>query len=301
MTISDSGKAADALKRIGYYRLSGYWYPFRRSRLITDAGGKPTMQVLDTFREGATFSTAVDLYVFDKKLRLLLLDALERIEVALRVDVAFLLGARDPIAHRNGELLHGNFTKKVDPKTGKTKFEEWLVRLDQLVAHSKEEFAVHFKERYSSPMPIWMVIELWDFGLLSKFISGMKVADIEDIARKYNIPDQSLLTSWMRTLNQVRNICAHHCRIWNRPITAQPKMPRLKQIPELDHLYTDKLGRSRLYVAAALIQFFLKTINPTSSWGERLKTHFQTFPTGPGINAGQTGFHPSWQELSLWN
>ena len=94
--VADSAKAAAYLERIGYYRLSGYWHPLRQSRTIPALGGKAATQVLDTFRPGATFAQAINLYVFDKRLRLLFLDITERIEVALRVDVALLLGARDP-------------------------------------------------------------------------------------------------------------------------------------------------------------------------------------------------------------
>lgn len=95
MKISDESKAKKFLQKIGYYRLSGYWYPFRESKLSVGADGKPVVTVLDTFRHGAELHQAVDLYVFDKKLRILLLDALERIEIALRVSQIAIVGHRD--------------------------------------------------------------------------------------------------------------------------------------------------------------------------------------------------------------
>ncbi len=84
MGITDPARAADYLKRIGYYRLSAYWYPFRRSSLRPDAAGKPQAVVEDDFRPGTEFAAVLALYVFDKKLRLLMLDALERIEIVSR-------------------------------------------------------------------------------------------------------------------------------------------------------------------------------------------------------------------------
>ncbi|NQY59624.1 MAG: Abi family protein [Cognatishimia sp.] len=83
LKISDQAKATDYLSKIGYYRLSGYWYPLRQSQLVNGEDGRPTMQVQDDFRDGSEFAQVVHLYVFDKRLRLLMLDVLERIEVAL--------------------------------------------------------------------------------------------------------------------------------------------------------------------------------------------------------------------------
>jgi len=93
MEISDEDKASECLSRIGYYRLSAYWYSSRTSEIYKDpADGKLRTRVLDAFRPGTKFSDALDFYVFDKNLRLLVLDALERIEVGIRTDIAVLLG-----------------------------------------------------------------------------------------------------------------------------------------------------------------------------------------------------------------
>ena len=100
LSITDDSRAAAALERIGYYRLSGYWYPLRVST-VSNPGG--ALIVGDDFRHGTEFGQIVDLYVFDKKLRLLTLDAIERIEVALRTNIALMLGQYSPVAHRDPE------------------------------------------------------------------------------------------------------------------------------------------------------------------------------------------------------
>jgi abortive infection bacteriophage resistance protein len=164
LAITDDIRAAAALERIGYYRLSGYWYPLRASK-ITNPGDARI--VLDEFRPGSDFGQVVDLYVFDKKLRLLTLDAIERVEVALRTDIALLLGQRSPLAHREPAQLHGRFTKTLRRGRGVTVHQEWLERLDSIAARSREEFVQHFRRTYSTPLPIWMAVELWDFGMLS--------------------------------------------------------------------------------------------------------------------------------------
>lgn len=300
MSISDESKAKEFLQKIGYYRLSGYWYPFRESKLSAGTDSKPVVTVLDTFRHGAEFHQAVDLYVFDKKLRILLLDALERIEIALRVDVAYNLGKLHPLAHRKEEYLHGNFTKKINVSTQKSEHEEWLKRFDQLASRSQEDFVKHYNKTYQPPLPIWMAVELWDFGLLSKFISGMRHVDLSQIASRYGVPRPELFASWLRNMNLVRNICAHHGRVWNRSLADSAKMPKSGEMPLLDHLSGDSYARYRLYGSAAIMKFLLRTINPTTTWGERLKNLFTTFPNAPGINLGQTGFPEKWDQLNLW-
>jgi hypothetical protein len=87
MIVSDDALAQAYLNKIGYYRLSGYWYPYRKSSQV---GGKTVVE--DNFRDTTKFAEIVDLYVFDKKLRLLMLDIIERVEIALRVQITLQLG-----------------------------------------------------------------------------------------------------------------------------------------------------------------------------------------------------------------
>src|SRR5216684_4264902 len=115
MIISDDALAQAYLNRVGYYRLSGFWFPYRDSKTV---GGE--VVVSDNFRDGTKFSEIIDLYVFDKKLRLLMLDVIERIEIALRVQITLQLGKYGPDAHRDRAVLHSNFSARPDPNTGET-------------------------------------------------------------------------------------------------------------------------------------------------------------------------------------
>ncbi|MFZ1427406.1 MAG: Abi family protein [Geminicoccaceae bacterium] len=264
MIITDTARAAEYLRRIGYYRLSAYWYPFRKSTRTTAGQGKSQTTVHDDFKATTDFSTVLALYVFDKKLRLLMLDALERIEIALRTDVALLLGRKNPWAHRDKASLHGNFAKKPHRRTGITGHAEWLARLDSVANRSKDEFAQHFRQKYAgSDLPIWMAVELLEFGMLSRFIEGMTVVDQDALAQKYGLR-RELLTSWVRTLNFVRNVCAHHGRLWNRSLIDQPKPPRAGEILDLNHLAADRVAQERLYAAVAIVRFMraLLTLRP---------------------------------------
>ncbi len=110
LVVTDRPKALEYLKRIGYYRLSGYWFPFRER--------SAAREVVDNFVAGATFENAVKLYVFDKQLRLLAMDALERIEIALRVDISHTLGKLDRFAYLRPELFHDKFSVQLDKDRG---------------------------------------------------------------------------------------------------------------------------------------------------------------------------------------
>jgi abortive infection bacteriophage resistance protein len=300
MVVTDRSRALQCLERIGYYRLSGYWYPFRESQLVIGNNGVPYMHVLDRFRPGSTFGQVMDLYVFDKRLRLLFLDAIERIEVAVRVQIALLLSVRDPWAHRRPSHLHGHFTNRVNPRTQLTEHQTWLKRLADNERRSKEDFVIHFRRSYSSDLPIWIAIELWDFGLLSTFLAGMKLADRDTIAGKYGLR-RELMVSWMRSINFTRNVCAHHSRLWNISPADYPSPPRVGELPLLDHLARDSQAQARVYAIAAAIQFLLRTVNPSTSWATRLKQHFANFPTAPGIAVEQSGFPVNWETLALWS
>lgn len=147
---------------------------------------------------------------------------------------------------------------------------------------------------------MWMAIELWDFGSLSIFLSGMKTQDLSLLAKHFNLPRRDLLTSWARLINGVRNICAHHGRLWNKVLVDIPSPPRNGEIVELDHWALHKAGQNRLYAATAALRFLLRRINPSSTWPQRLAAHMGTFPASPHYRISQTGFPLNWAELPFW-
>lgn len=149
MVIKDVDKARRCLSRIGYYRLSAYWYPFRKSVVLPNLGEKkPQTHIFDEFIPGTDFDEVFDFYVFDKEMRLLVSDALERIEIGLRAQVANLLGARDHHAHRKTTELHGDFSSKPsDRDASKTRHQDWLETQDRNFGRSREDFAKHFRKK----------------------------------------------------------------------------------------------------------------------------------------------------------
>jgi abortive infection bacteriophage resistance protein len=176
----------------------------------------------------------------------------------------------------------------------------WLSRLDDTTARSREEFVAHFRRTYSTPLPIWMAVELWDFGMLSHFLSGMRHQDQTTLAAKYGLPRPELLTGWVRSINFARNLCAHHSRLWNRPLVDQPTLPRTGEVAVLDHMTADPHLQKRYYAVAAVLRYLLRFVNPTTTWPTRLADLVATLPAAPGIAMRHMGFPRNWGDLSLW-
>ena len=288
MMVSCRTLAIDYLERIGYYRLSGYWFAFRERSgplCMLDAHGKKPEKArqariaLDTFRPGATFENAVDLYVFDKKLRLLVTDALERIEIALRVDVSHTLGKLDRFAYLRPELFHDDFSAKLNKNTGVTRHHEWLSKHAQLISRSKEDFVRHNRDKYGLPLAIWVACEVWDFGTLSTLFDGMHESDQDAISQQYGVNNGRIFASWLRSLNYLRNVCAHHSRLWNRNIVDQPKLPSAADLPWVAPFKADTHAQARCFLLLKITRHLLNVVNPRSTWPERMKSHLLNFPS----------------------
>lgn len=295
LVVENEAAALDYLERIGYYRLSGYWYPLRQmDKAASNTLGKPVRA--DTFEPGSRFEDVVRLYVFDKKLRLLALDALERIEMAVRVDVAHLLGEVDPLAHENPACLHGDFTKKALTKgkdKGKTQHQVWLDKYrSQVQGARRTPFVAHHLQQYGG-LPVWVAIEVWDFGMLSKLFSGMKFADQQTIAAIYGAPDGRAFARWLRSLNFIRNVAAHHSRLWNINVLELSPVPAGWPV----------MNNARPFFYFCLMQQLVNVICPNSSWGARFKSLLADefpFEANPTISLTDLGVFDQWAAWALW-
>jgi abortive infection bacteriophage resistance protein len=253
--------------------------------------------LLDNFVPGSRFGDVVRLYVFDKKLRLLALDALERIEMAVRVDVAHLLGQLDPRAHEISACLHGNFAKKVitkGPDAGKTAHQAWLSKYQALLNRARgTPFVQHHLREYGT-LPIWVAIEVWDFGLLSRLFAGMRYAEQQTVAAIYGAADGATFAQWLRSLNFIRNVAAHHSRLWNLNVVERSAVPAD---------WPATLDNSRPFFYFCLMQHLLNVICPNSTWGQRvvslLERDFPSTPNG-GLRLGDLGCEAGWSQTKPW-
>lgn len=297
MAIDNPDAAKSYLQRLGYYRLSGYWYPFRK----LDPAQVPDShmpQRLDEFVEGTHFADVVQLYIFDKKLRLLALDALERIEMAVRVDIAHLLGRLDPYAHENPKCLHGRFSKQVKSRgwaKGRTEHDVWLEKYQGCLKRSRRvPFVEHYLKNYGR-LPIWVAVEVWDFGMMSKLYAGMKIQDQDRIAEKYGAANGSIFSTWLRSLNFIRNVSAHHSRLWN--INVLERAPTPSHAP-----YWQNMNNARPFFYFCLMRSMLQVICPNSRWHERFADVMAEFPQvlSGAVRIEDFGIVEGWREWGLW-
>ena len=314
LIVDDKSVALNYLKRIGYYRLSGYWFPFRKRLTKLDLKEKALKKsaitksnnfASDEFIEFSTFKNAVDLYVFDKRLRMLAMDALERIEISIRVDISYTLGKLSKFAYLESAFLHQEFTQIIDPKTGLTKHHKWLSKNSLLIMRSKEEFVRHNREKYGLPLPIWVACEVWDFGTLSTLFSGIRSEEQDQISIKYGINNGRVFASWLRSLNYLRNVCAHHGRLWNRNIVEQPKLPFENDTDWALFFKRNPQSQVRSYLLFVIMRQLLLYINPKSSWPSQVDELFNKFPdlSHLGLNLKGMGMieEVNWNSLSMPN
>lgn len=306
LAVGDEARALWYLEAAGYYRLSGYLYPFREASEPIIVEGKPRRRPRSsTFIAGANFEKIASLYRFDNSLRLLALSAVEKLEIAIRSKIAHHLASSDPCAHLNPDFMHVKFKAPIlgeDGEPSPSNYDIWIEQHTKLVSRSKEDFIKHFREKYEPPIPLWVSIEVWDFGLLSHFFSGLNDKDKAAIAEEFGLKRFVLLASWLRSMSHLRNICAHHSRLWNRALIDNPKPPGRGEIPILQHLAGDAHSRTHIYGVFAVMQYLLLRAGFGYAWAEELKKVIATFPEAPPAATLQVmGFPDQWAELELWN
>lgn len=273
MVIADTAQAEFYLRHLNYYRLGAYWLPFEADHAT------------HAFRPATRFGDVLNLYVFDRELRLLLMDALERIEVSVRTQWAYQL------AHCHGSHAHLD--------NGIAFRADWhqrhLDKLTEAATRSDEIFIRHLLDTYEEPLPpVWAVCEVMSLGLLSHWFSNLKpMPTRRRIAAPFGV-DEAVLQSWLHHLTVVRNTCAHHARLWNRDLTVRPQAPRSKPAAMKDQF---QLGSHRLYNTLLILLYLMDVIAPASHWRQRLITLIDAH----AIDTAAMGFPADWRTRPIWS
>lgn len=288
MAIEDLERAKKKISQIGYYRLSGFWYPCRTFNY--DPSGKTLCEHnkpkrSNQFLPDTKFNNIFLLYKFDKRLRLLLLDAIERIEIQLRTIIAHELGRKDPITHLNQEFINpkflNNYTK--NNKGERNKWFKWIKKQTSEVLRSAEDYVRWYKEK-GEELPIWVAVETWSFGTTSKYFELLKKSHQNEIAKKMGVSNSSIFVRWLQELNTLRNKCAHHTRVWNQSLRNPLGIPSTSN--EKDTLYFSKFDltearRKKMYTLIAVVWYLVKCIGPNSDWIQHVIDEFKQLPTFP--------------------
>lgn len=296
------------LGAVGYYRLTGYLYPLRKSEKYIGEEGQTKTKILSDYRPGASVQYVAQVINFDRHLRLLVMDGVERFEVAFRMRIGYVLGRRSAFAHLKPENFLPNFVvNQKDDETGwltqPSKHTEWLQRVAHRLNGSDEAFVAHFKENYDGQIPIWALTELLELGHLSRLYQGLSDDDAQEIASAFGVPTKKLMASWLASVNYVRNVAAHHARLFNRKLQNAPSRPKAKLVPLLDHLRDENplKGGFGVYNALAVIAYLLRSIDDSSvEWCRRVMELLKEFPASSALTLESLGVPKGWEELGLW-
>ncbi|MDX8405782.1 MAG: Abi family protein [Mariprofundus sp.] len=282
LSITNRSQVEHYLLTIGYYRLSAYSLPFQVSAELDH-----------NFKPDVCFDDIRKLYIFDRELRLLVLDAIERIKVAFRSQfnnhMALTYGAHWYLdaSHFLSSYNHNYLLRKIRSEMGR----------------STETFLQSYLNKYTIPdlPPSWMVTEMLTFGQLSKVYENLACGrDRKAIARGMNT-SADLLCSWMQSASDVRNICAHHSRLWNREIGTSPKVPKKPKgkwirkpiLIANPNIRTEK----KIYLLLSILEYLLQAVNLTSTWHERLK---DLMDSNPQISRAHMGMPDDWDSDPFW-
>ncbi|KGF01832.1 Abi family protein [Actinomyces sp. S4-C9] len=282
--------ASQWLSYVSYYRLSAYWYPARE---LSSRGSRK-----DTFLPGTRFTDAIALYESDRKLRALVHDGMERIEIAMRTRLGEALIAADPLAYANPERFRPTFNHK-----------SWMTILQKRMqrAGRNNEAIKHYRDNYDSQYPFWVLAEVLDFADISRLYEGLPSSDQCSIAEQLGIVIdlgslsknqqrkaklQSPLARWMEQLTIVRNFCAHHARLWNKSFAPAPTSAMRTQ-SKFNELPT---GQSeQIFGVLVVMSGLIRVTSPGTSWPEKVTRLIRNdFLTNPLVNPTSLGLPDNW-------
>ncbi len=274
LIIEDTNRSEQYLKRIGYFRLSAYFYPLLEFPKDNHR-----------FKEGSTFQKALNMYRFDRQLRLLIFNQIEKIEIAVRAAIVNIMSREtNDIFWMTNPIYFAN----------ENRFINTLQKIEDEYFHSREDFIEHFRNTYEEPYaPSWMLAEILPLGVLTRIYENIRDNRLRKlIAQEFelNIP---VFTSWMTIITVTRNSCCHHARMWNRVLTLRAltlnKWPRPWVSPTIQ--------QGRIFFTLCIIKYLLNNIVPNNDLTNKLEELFQSYPD---IDISAMGFPKNWQAEPLW-
>jgi abortive infection bacteriophage resistance protein len=290
LVVENKEEAIHFLQAISYYRLSAYFLPYQK--------------VKDNFNEQVTFRQIIDTYLFDKELRLLVFDCIEQIEIAIRTQIVYSMSMQYNNSHWQDEKAL--FVKPyynavgilIDP------FSDFQSVISKAKSSRRTEvFIKHYTSNYDTPTnpPSWMCLELLTMGELSNLYKGLQQnADKKRIADFFDL-HPTVFTSWLHTLTYVRNLCAHHSRLWNRDLAIEPD--RLLK-PVGNWISQPFQNNKRVFYFLCTLKYMLDRVQPKNNLKEKLKLLFQNYNQIPiqylGIPSDGKGNLLEWENENIW-
>jgi len=280
LAISDKAKAAHYLANIGYYRLSGYWWPMQADK------------VAHTFKPNSRFDDVIALYNFDRELRLLIFDVIERIEIALRTQLIYQL------SHEHGPWWFQDTSLFINVM----ELIKSLATLQEELERSKDIFIKEHHKKYKADLrfpPAWKILEITSFGGLSKLYGNLKPTVVSKnlIADHFKTVNHTFLPSWLQSIAQIRNICAHHGRLWNKNLPGRPNLLPKPPRPWLIHHVPPASEHHLLYIHLCCMKYLLDVCSPGHHFQPKLAELFVKYPS---VDLNALGFPSTWRDEPLW-
>ena len=274
LVIDNRDFALHCLEHHNYYRISAY-------RFTLSAPANP-----DEFLPGTTFSDLWGLYCFDRQLRLLVMEALKRLEISVRSHWAYVLGHTHGSQAYESQTVFRNAYRHANA----------LGKLDEELGRSREAFVNHFQSQYQMTRPpIWAACEVMSFGLLSRFYENMAHdKDRKAIAQVFNLSPANL-ESLLKHASYVRNLCAHHSRLWNRRLTLTIQLPKHHPEDVVGSLHPPK--NRQIYNTLVLLTNIVDIVEPEYHWTHRLLALIRAQRV-PVIE--HMGFPEDWETRPVW-
>ena len=279
LNVEDENFAEHYLSHVSYYRLGEYWYSMQSDK------------EKHIFKEGSKFSDVIHLYEFDRELKILLFDVIERIEISLRTKMIFHL------SHEFDAWWFQDFGIFNDSLA----LTKTLSSIEEEVSRTKEKYIKeHFKKHKDDRRfpPAWKTLEQTSFGSLSKLYGNLKnnVESKDIIAAEFGAVNHTYLPSWLQSIAQIRNYCAHHSRLWNKNL---PGSPKLLSKPPFDWIEdVPKQHESiHIYIHLCLMKYLINITHPTNDFTRRLSDLLKKYPS---VDPNALGMKPNWESEKLW-
>lgn len=277
MSFRQVADAPHFLSNISYYRLKGYWWEMQDNRENHH------------FANGSFFEDVIDLYNFDRHFRLIVFNAIERIEISLRTKLIYHLSLQ------YGAEWYLNPSLFEDPK----RYNSFVAKLFLDISNSSEEFIKkHFENHPTEQPESWKAMEVLTLGSLSKLYQNLKhqLPEKNKIAQEFGLYNQKYLSSWLLAITVTRNIIAHHSRLWNRVIINKYDWPTTTPNPLLNYV-PDNRQRRKIFPLLSAVIYMNNEISPGNSIKQELIDLFDRFPN---IHLSRMGFPSNWQNEPLW-
>lgn len=279
LIINDEIEAIAFLKNVHYYRLSAYFIPFQYAK---------ESDKVDIFKPDTTFEDIKNLYLFDEELRNLVFTFLQKLELILRSQIAHI-HAKNYGAF--GYIENSHSLKRDLRIKDNFPFYELITQINKEKSRAYEDFIRHMREKYNiNDLPIWALVEILSFGSISKFFKLMQKNEQIEILKFFKLQDLriNVFENWLETLSYIRNICAHHSRLWNKNFVKKFKLDKHYKFLN-PQIQTDKI-----FYGFSVIMQVLKDSQIKNGIERLIKKY-------PRIDMNAMGFPQNWQNLNPWS